>query len=114
MPPVGFEPTISAGERPQIYAFRPRGHWDRLVTIITSTKDSWDVAEGEYGAKREEVSGDCRKLQNEEIHDLYFSTYNSGWSNHERRDERGVQHAWRGVKYSTYTVSVIRRGVYMR
>ena len=29
MPPVGFEPTISAGERPQTYAFRPRGHWDR-------------------------------------------------------------------------------------
>ena len=28
MPPVGFEPTITAGERPQTYAFRPRGHWD--------------------------------------------------------------------------------------
>jgi len=29
MPPVWFEPTISAGERPQTYAFKPRGHWDR-------------------------------------------------------------------------------------
>ena len=29
MPPAGFEPTVSAGERSQIYAFRPRGHWDR-------------------------------------------------------------------------------------
>jgi len=26
--PVGFEPTISADERPQTYAFRPRCHWD--------------------------------------------------------------------------------------
>jgi hypothetical protein len=38
MPPVGFEPTISAGERPQTYTLdraaadvrlRLRGHWDR-------------------------------------------------------------------------------------
>ena len=29
MPPVGFEPTISAGERPQTYAL------DRAVTGIT-------------------------------------------------------------------------------
>ena len=29
MPPVGFETTISVGERPQTYAFRRRGHWDR-------------------------------------------------------------------------------------
>jgi len=28
MPPVGFEPTISAGERPQTYAL------DRLITIV--------------------------------------------------------------------------------
>jgi hypothetical protein len=28
MPPVEFEPTISAGGRPQTHA-RPRGHWDR-------------------------------------------------------------------------------------
>jgi len=31
MPPVGFEPTISAGERPQTYALdRAGGHWGRL------------------------------------------------------------------------------------
>jgi hypothetical protein len=30
MPPVEFEPTISAGERPQTYALdRAAGHWDR-------------------------------------------------------------------------------------
>ena len=29
LPPAGFEPTISAGERPQNNVFRPRGHWDR-------------------------------------------------------------------------------------
>jgi len=28
MPSVGFEPTISAGERPQTYVLRPREHWD--------------------------------------------------------------------------------------
>ena len=31
MPPVGFEPTISAGERPQTYAL------DRLATGIGTT-----------------------------------------------------------------------------
>jgi len=30
MPSVGFEPTISAVERPLCW-FRPRGHWDRLL-----------------------------------------------------------------------------------
>ena len=31
MPPVGFEPTISAGQRPQTARLRSRGHWDRPV-----------------------------------------------------------------------------------
>jgi hypothetical protein len=30
MPPVGFESTISAGERPQTYAL---GHWDRQYSV---------------------------------------------------------------------------------
>ena len=29
MPPVGFEPMISAGKQPQNLRLRPRGHWDR-------------------------------------------------------------------------------------
>ena len=29
MPSAGFEPTISASERPQTVR-RPRGHWDRV------------------------------------------------------------------------------------
>jgi hypothetical protein len=29
MPPVGFEPTISWGERPHGLRLRPHGHWDR-------------------------------------------------------------------------------------
>jgi len=33
MPPEGFETTISAGERPQTYCLRTRGHWDRLYTM---------------------------------------------------------------------------------
>jgi len=37
MPPVEFEPTILAGERPQTYALdRAAGHWDRLVYKHTS------------------------------------------------------------------------------
>ena len=38
MPPVRFEPTISAGERPQTYAFKPLGHRDRQVRIASKLK----------------------------------------------------------------------------
>jgi hypothetical protein len=31
MPPVGFEPTVPASERPEIHALRLRGHWDRKM-----------------------------------------------------------------------------------
>ena len=41
MPPVRFEPTISAGERQQTYALRPRGHWDR--PSINSTRQKFTV-----------------------------------------------------------------------
>ena len=34
MLPMGFEPTISAGERPQTHAFRPLGHWDYYRTDL--------------------------------------------------------------------------------
>jgi len=34
MPPLGFEPTISAGERLHTYV-SPRGHWDRRVKLVT-------------------------------------------------------------------------------
>jgi len=37
LPPMRFEPTISAGERPQIYCLRPRGHWDRRYMIYLLT-----------------------------------------------------------------------------
>ena len=33
MPPTGFETTISAGELAVDLHLRPRGHWDRHVTI---------------------------------------------------------------------------------
>jgi hypothetical protein len=36
-PPVEFEPTISAGKRPQSYALRPRGHWDRHNVYVSYT-----------------------------------------------------------------------------
>jgi len=35
MPPVGFEPTITASEWPQIDSFYLRSHWDRYVVILT-------------------------------------------------------------------------------
>jgi hypothetical protein len=46
MPPVGFEPTILAGERPKTYAlYRLHGHWDRhlfniiiIITFLISSK----------------------------------------------------------------------------
>ena len=34
MPPVRFEPTMSADERPADLRLRPRGHWDRLIDNI--------------------------------------------------------------------------------
>jgi len=34
MPPVGFEPTISAGKRSQTHALdRAVGHWDRGIEM---------------------------------------------------------------------------------
>ena len=52
MPPVGFEPTFSAGERPQIYASRTRGHWDRhllrrMQKLRLSRNKSWRSREGQ-------------------------------------------------------------------
>ena len=35
MPPVGFEPTISAGERAADLLLRPRGHWDRQYLLLS-------------------------------------------------------------------------------
>jgi hypothetical protein len=34
MLPIGFEPTISAGERPQTYAFDSADIWDRLLWTL--------------------------------------------------------------------------------
>jgi hypothetical protein len=39
MPPVGFEPAISAGERTQTYALDgAAGHWDRQLHQVISIK----------------------------------------------------------------------------
>ena len=47
MPPVGFEPTISTGERPQTYALDPRGHWDRQMEFYcTVLTENGAVSEG--------------------------------------------------------------------
>jgi len=49
MPPVGFEPTISAGERPQTYDLRPRGHWDRHIIFIAKWIHHASVLMARYG-----------------------------------------------------------------
>ena len=45
MPPVGFEPKVSAGERPKTYALdraaTGTGHWDRPLGPATGT-GHWD------------------------------------------------------------------------
>ena len=46
MPPVGFEPTISAGERPQIYALdrAAAGTGCRLYYVLKLRIDDTDCA----------------------------------------------------------------------
>jgi len=43
MPPVGFEPTISAGERQQTHALEWRGYWDRHAMEIRLVNMSRNV-----------------------------------------------------------------------
>jgi len=38
MPPVGFEPIISAGERPQTYAFDRAAVWTTFINIDSANK----------------------------------------------------------------------------
>jgi hypothetical protein len=45
-----------------------------------------------FGHKREEVTEECRKLRNEELHNLYSSL--SKWSKEEGCNGHDTQHAW--------------------
>jgi len=57
---VGFEPTISAGERPQTLRLRPRGYWDRqhfCSEIISRKIDNSAVLMWGIRHTRESVSG---------------------------------------------------------
>ena len=38
LPLAGIEPLISTGKWPQTHGLRPRGHWDRLLELITNCK----------------------------------------------------------------------------
>jgi hypothetical protein len=56
-----------------------------------------------FGTKRDEVTGEWRKLHNEELHILYSSPMPLGRSNQEELDGRGMWHAWeRGGKYTGF------------
>ena len=58
MPPVGFEPTVSAGDRPQTYAL------DRAATGIDSKWRYGDKITGEIGMAWHAVStGKTRNVQ---------------------------------------------------
>ena len=46
--------------------------------------------EGIFGPKREEVTGEWRKLHNNERNDLYNSPNFFGWLNQEEWDGRGM------------------------
>jgi hypothetical protein len=51
MPPVGFDPTISSGERPYTYVLdreATRGHWDRLVKWPLRTLKYVEVWSADY------------------------------------------------------------------
>jgi len=59
MPPVGFEPTISAGERPQTYALDRAASGTYLLYRRLSKYNAWDTALGEicFGNNRTEKLG---------------------------------------------------------
>jgi hypothetical protein len=39
MPAAGLPPAIRASERPETYAFRRRGHWDRLNSVLCASQN---------------------------------------------------------------------------
>jgi len=47
-----------------------------------------------FGPKRDEVRGECRKLQYEELNDLYSSPGIIGVIKPRRRHGLGMQHVW--------------------
>ena len=59
MPPVGFEPTISAGERPQTYAL------DRAATGTGDQVLYWSEYNAQYFANdKNDTQKDCFFLRN--------------------------------------------------
>ena len=60
MPPVGFEPTISAGERPADLRLRPRGHWDwPMVYCLTSKINKGSVYREAEGVRSRQKGERC-------------------------------------------------------
>jgi hypothetical protein len=65
MPPAGFEPAIPSREQLETHVL------DRAATGIDSIAVYTDVCR--HSPKRDEATGEWRRLHNEELCDLYFS-----------------------------------------
>jgi hypothetical protein len=93
MPPVGFEPTIPVNERPQLHALDRPAIMNRhvkiditVILLVLYGRETWSFTLREehilrlfedrvlrkiFGPKRGEVTGEWRRLHNEELNDLY-------------------------------------------
>jgi hypothetical protein len=69
MPTVGFEPTISAGER-------PRGHWDRLLPLYLRGNNPL-LSEGGLGIKKKKIYiyVDAAGFITQDVQPLAYSLY---------------------------------------
>jgi hypothetical protein len=54
-----------------------------------------------FGPKRDELTGECRRLLNKELYALYSHQILFGRSNPEKSDGQGMQHVWRQGKMCT-------------
>jgi hypothetical protein len=91
---VGFEPTLLVSEREKIFhtldhaALKIRIYKTIILLVLLYGCETWSLILREehrlrvfenrilrriFGPKRDEVTGEWRKLHNEELHDLYSS-----------------------------------------
>jgi len=85
VPPAGFEPASPTSERPQSYAFDTDEDFQpnfrnssalefQMVVLLAILRVLENrVLRRIFGPKRDEVTGEWRKLHNEELNDRYCS-----------------------------------------